>query len=95
VSFYRHVSAMKAEGFPIEAACAAEISTSAYYAWLARSAGPTEVEWDEAILVNEMLDVHRHLDDTYGSPPMTDELKRRGYDVNHKRVERLQAEHGI
>jgi len=96
VSRYHHVSAMKAQGFPIQAACeAVEVSTSAYYGWLARSAGPTEAEWDEAILVNEMVDIHRHHDDTYGSPRMTDELKRRGYDVNHKRVERLQAEHDI
>ena len=39
--------------------------------------------------MNEMYDIHHHHDDTYGSR-MTDELKRRGYDVNHKRVE-LQA----
>ena len=80
MSRYRHVSAMKAEGFPVEAACgAAEVSTSAYYAWLARStSGPTEAEWDEAILVNEMFDIHRHLDDTYGSPRMTDELQPTG-----------------
>ena len=59
VSRYRHVSAMKAEGFSVDAACeAAEVSTSAYYDWLARSAGPTEAEWDEAILVNEMWEVH-------------------------------------
>ncbi len=58
MSRYRHVSAMKAEGFPVQAACeAAEVSTSAYYDWLERSQAPTEAEWDEAILVNEM---HRH-----------------------------------
>jgi putative transposase len=96
VSRYRHVSAMKAEGFPIEAACeAAEVSTSAYYEWLDRSAGPTDAEWDEALLVDEMLEIHAGLDDTYGSPRMTDELKRRGYEVNHKRVERLMVTHGI
>lgn len=97
MSRYRHVSAMKAEGFPIEAACeAAEVSTSAYYDWLAKTAaGPTEAEWADARLVNEIIDVHRHLDDTYGSPRMTDELGRRGFCTNHKRVERLMAENGI
>jgi len=96
VSRYRHVSAMKAEGFPIEAACeAAEVSTSAYYGWLERSQAASEAEWDEALLVDEMLEVHAGLDDTYGSPRMTDELKRRGYEVNHKRVERLMTEHNI
>ena len=96
MSRYRHVSAMKAEGFAVQAACeAAEVSTSAYYGWLERSQAPTASEWDEAIVVDEMYDIHHHHDDTYGSPRMTDELKRRGYDVNHKRVERLQAENGI
>ena len=96
MSRYRHVSAMKAAGFPIQAACeAAEVSTSAYYDWLERSTAPTEAEWDEAIVVNEMYDIHHRHDDTYGSPRMTGELRRRGHDVNHKRVERLQAENGI
>jgi transposase InsO family protein len=96
VSRYRHVSAMKAEGFPIQAACAAaEVSASSYYDWLTRSSGPTEAEWDEAIVINEMVDVHENLDDTYGSPRMTDELRRRGVGDNHKRIERLMAEHGI
>jgi putative transposase len=96
VSRYRHVSAMKAEGFPVHAACeAAEVSTSAYYDWREHSQAPTEAEWDEALVVNEMWDIHHRHDDTYGSPRSTDELRRRGYDVNHKRVERLQAENGI
>ncbi len=96
MSRYRFVSAMKAEGFPIEAACAvAEVSTSAYYDWRDRSAAPTEAEWDEAILVNEIWDIHHGHDDTYGSPRMTDELQHRGFCDNHKRVERLMATHGI
>ncbi|MGH9208455.1 MAG: IS3 family transposase [Acidimicrobiales bacterium] len=96
MSRYRHVSTMKAEGFSIHAACAAaEVSTSAYYDWMVKAGGPTDAEWDEAILVNEMIEVHRTLDDTYGSPRMTDELARRGFCVNHKRTERLMAEHGL
>jgi putative transposase len=96
VSRYRHVSAMKAAGFPIAAACeAAEVSTSAYYEWVHRAAGPTAPELDEAYLVNEMWDVHHHLDDSYGSPRMTDELKRRGLCVNHKRTERLMADNDL
>jgi transposase InsO family protein len=87
---------MKAEGFPIQAACeAAEISTSAYYEWLHRSSGPTASELDEAYLVNEMWNVHHHLDDSYGSPRMTDELRRRGLCVNHKRTERLMADNDL
>ena len=87
---------MKADGFPTRAACAAaEVSPSAYYAWLERSTAPTEAEWDEALLVNEMVDVHADSDATYGSPRVTAALRRRGFCVNHKRVERLMREHGI
>ncbi|MGH9017136.1 MAG: IS3 family transposase [Acidimicrobiales bacterium] len=74
---------------------AAEVSTSAYYDWLERSQAPTAAEWDEALVVNEMWDIHHRQDDTYGSPRLTGELRRRGYDVNHKKVERLQVENGI
>jgi putative transposase len=97
VSRYRHVDAMKAEGFPLRAACqAAEVSASAYYDWKAKqAAGPREAELEEAYLVNEIFDIHVGTDKTYGSPRMTAELRRRGHCVNHKRVERLMADHDI
>jgi transposase InsO family protein len=97
VSRYRWVDSQRAEGFEVAAACkVAEVSRAAYYDWRARAAaGATDAEWDEAILVNEMHDVHDHLDDGYGSPRMTDELRRRGFHVNHKRVERLMANNCI
>jgi transposase InsO family protein len=96
VSRYRFVSTMKAEGFPIDAACAAaEVSTSAYYEWLGRPAGPTEAELDEAYLINHIVDIHADSDSTYGSPRVTAELRRRGYCVNHKRTERLMAANAI
>ena len=78
MSRHRFFSTVKAEGFPVEAACeVAEVSTSAHYDWLARSAAPSDAEWDEALLVDEMRRVHDELDDTYGSPRMTDELRDR------------------
>ena len=94
---YRWIDARKAEDFPVAAACGvAEVSASAYYDWLAKvTSGPSDAEWDEALLVNEMFEIHFGHDDTYGSPRMTDELARRGYCVNHKRVERLMAIYGI
>jgi transposase InsO family protein len=97
VTRYRWIDSQKADGLPVAAACrVAEVSDSAYYDWVNRAAaGATEAEWDEAILVNAIYDVHHHLDDTYGSPRMTDELRRRGFDVNHKRVERLMADNGL
>jgi len=97
VSRYRWIDARKAESFPVAAACnVAGVPTSSYYDWVAKVAsGPTAAEWDEAVLVNEMFDIHRHHDDSYGSPRMTEELRRRSFCVNHKRIERLMAVNGI
>ncbi len=96
MSRYRWIDARKAELFPVATACAvAGVSASAYYDWTERSAGPTEADWDEATLVNEIYEIHDGHDDTYGSPRMTDELARRGFCVNHKRVERLMALYGL
>jgi hypothetical protein len=88
MSRYCWVDSRKAEGFEVKAACkVAGVSTSAYYDFKTRQAyGPTWAEWEEAILINEIIDVHCHLDDTYGSPRVTDELRERGFCVNHKRV---------
>ena len=60
-----------------------------------RDAAALVIEWDEAIVVNEISDVHHGHDDTYGSPRMIGELRRRGFCDNHTQVERLMAENGI
>jgi transposase InsO family protein len=87
---------MKAEGFPIDAACeVAEVSTSAYYEWRQRAVGPTSAELDEAYLIDDIRDIHVGSDSTYGSPRVTAALRRRGSCVNHKRTERLMAENAI
>lgn len=97
MSRYRWIDARKAEGFDVAPACqVAEVSTSSYYDWLVKlAAGPSAAEWDDALLINEMREVHDQLDDSYGSPRMTDELRDRGFCANHKRVERLMAANGI
>ncbi len=97
MSRYHWIDARKAEDFPVAAACTvAEVSASSYYDWVAKvTTGPTGAEWDEALLVNEIYEIHLGHDDTHGSPRMTDELTRRGYCVNHKRVERLMAIYGL
>lgn len=97
MSRYRFVSTMKAEGFPVRAACeAAEVSASAYYDWCVRDeAGPTRRERDEAALVAEITAIHSDFDKTYGSPRVHRELRRKGRRVNHKRVERLMRAHDL
>jgi transposase InsO family protein len=97
VSRYRCVDAQKAAGFPVIAACtAAGVSASAFYAWTAkRVPGQPAAEQAEAELVAKIRTIHRESSGTYGSPRVTHELRRRGWRVNHKRVERLMATHGI
>lgn len=96
MSRYHHVDAMRAEGFAVVASCeAAEVSSSAYYEWCDRKDTPSEAELVEADLVERIKQIYAENDGSYGSPRVTEELHRRGYCANHKRVERLMAEHEI
>lgn len=90
---YRWVLDRKAEGFPITMASkVAEVSRQAFNDWRARvAAGPTDAEVAEAALVAAMREIHTETDETYAEPRMTPELIERGFDVNHRRVERLQV----
>ncbi len=94
---YRWVAARKAEGFPITTACGvADVSRQAFCDWRARQkAGPSPAEQAEAQLVEQIRRVHADFDGAYGEPRVTAELARRGWAVNHKRVERLMRSHGI
>jgi putative transposase len=97
VSRYRCVDAQKAAGFPVAAACdAAGVSPSAFYAFTASTQqGPSQAQREEVELLAEIRAIHTESGGTYGSPRVTAELWRRGWRVNHKRVERLMATHGI
>jgi transposase InsO family protein len=94
---YRCVDAQKAAGFPVVAACqAVGVSAWAFYAWAAKGAqGQPAAEQTQAELVAKIRTIHAESAGTYGSPRVTHELRRRGWRVNHKRVERLMAAHGI
>jgi len=97
VTRYEWVLARKAEDFPVTAACGvAEVSIQAFNDWRRRREGdPTPAELEQAALVEAMWEVHDEFDGVYGSPRMTVELNNQGWVVNHKRVERLMALHGI
>jgi len=97
VTRYEWVLARRAEQFPVSAACkVAEVSASAFNDWRRqREAVPTEAQIAEAALVEAMRRIHDESDKTYGSPRMTHELINEGWVVNHKRVARLMALHGI
>jgi len=94
---YLWVAARKAEGFPITAACKmAGISTSTFYQWAqARVHGPTEAQWEEITLCDEIVDIYNDNDCTYGVPRIHAELVDLGWVVNRKRVARLMGELGL
>jgi len=97
VTRYLWVLDRTAEGFPIVMAYkVAEVSRQAFNDWRQkRAAGPSNAEVADAALVAAMREVQVEFDDTYGQPRMTPELRERGFEVNHKRVERLMRSHGI
>jgi transposase InsO family protein len=72
-----------------------QVSSSGYYEWRAAHEQPSERDLNEAYLANEIRVIHDQLDDSYGSPRLVNELVRRGFVVNHKRVERLVSEYGL
>ena len=91
---YRWIAHREAEGFPVAVAClAARISRQAYYAWRHRRNRGEDPE--HLVLASELRAIWEASDGTYGSPRVTHELRRRGFCVNHKRVERLMRDLGI
>lgn len=94
---YEWVAARKAEGFPVTAACKmAGISTSTFYEWTqARVQGPTEAQWEEITLCDEIVNIYKDNDSTYGVPRIHAELVDLGWVVNRKRIERLMRELGL
>jgi|SRR5579884_430638 len=80
---------------PVATCCRVmEVSTSAYYAWLA--APVSERDWDDAVLTNKCFDIHRMSRRSYGSPRVHDELRLgEGLRCSRKRVERLMRQAGI
>ena len=64
-----------------------EVSRSGYYAW--RTRGETARQTSNRILVQEIKRVFEANRGRYGSPRITEALRRSGQPANHKRVERL------
>jgi transposase InsO family protein len=97
VSRYRCVDARKAEQFPVAAACeAAGVSTSAYYAWTARrEQGPSHAELTQTELLAQIRTIHADSGGVYGAPRVAAQLRRQGWTVNRKRVERLMRAHEL
>ena len=71
-----------------------KVSTSAFYAW--RADPVSDRDWDDAVLTNTIVDIHRMSRRSYGSPRVHDELVLgEGVRCSRKRVERLMRQAGV
>ena len=88
---------MKAESkhYPVRLMCKVlELRPSGYYAWLNRPRNVDRIQSDQEVL-REILKIEKAVDQTYGVPRMTMDLRDLGFVINHKRVERIMRENGI
>ncbi|MET0711744.1 MAG: IS3 family transposase [Jiangellaceae bacterium] len=96
MSKYAFIDAHRAEFHVVDLCRVGGVSTSGFYDWQARqTAGPSDAERLEAELVAEIREIHARSRSAYGCPRVVGALHQQGRRVNHKRVERLMAVHGI
>ncbi len=80
--------------YPVRTICRLlGLSPSAYYAW--RGRGPSCRAKENAVLTEEILEIHARSDATYGVPRVHAELRARGRGASLNRVARLMRAAGI
>jgi putative transposase len=80
--------------YPIRELCAVlQVSRSGYYGWCHGQETAREVANRQ--LAEQIQRVYRQKQGRYGSPRVTQQLRREGHRCNHKRVERLMRQHGL
>ena len=80
--------------YPVRELCLVlQVTRSGYYAWCR---GPeTARQAANRFLTEEIRRVHQQKKGRYGSPRITEQLRRQGHRCNHKRVERLMRQNGL
>jgi len=91
---YAFIAARCAD-LPVAACCRVmKVSTSGFYQWRAQPA--SDRDWDDAILTNTIIDIHRMSRRSYGSPRVHSELRLGLHTFcSRKRVERLMRQAGV
>jgi len=80
--------------YPIEQLCLVlQVARSGYYRWA--KGGMTAREIANVQLAEQIRNIHQASRGAYGSPRVTQALRRVGCKCNHKRVARLMRQHGL
>jgi putative transposase len=80
--------------YPVALMCRClRVSRSGFYAWVKST--PSDRSAVDSKLSERIREIHAKSRGTYGSPRIHKELQAQGYDVGHKRVERLMRENGV
>jgi putative transposase len=90
---YRFMDAQRGTHRVEKMAEALGVSRSGYYTWLGRDESPRHRANRE--LVEHIEEIQREVKYRYGSPRVTEELRREGTSAGHNRVARLMREHGL
>jgi transposase InsO family protein len=82
------------QDYPVRELCVVlEVTRSGYYAW--RNGQETARQIANRLLAEKIRRVYDEKKGRYGSPRVTQQLRREGQVCNHKRVERLMRQHGL
>src|SRR5204863_2324298 len=87
--------AVRCADLPVATCCRVmKVSTSGYYQWLAQPC--SDRDYDDALMTNAIVDIHRMSRRSYGSPRVHAELRLgAGIRCSRKRVERLMRQIGL
>lgn len=80
--------------YPVEKMCKVlQISSSGYYHWLKN--GPSKLWLENRGIIAVIEEIFEDSDQSYGSPRMSKELAKRGYNVSRPRAARMMSSMGL